>query len=320
VRRTLRLVFWCVWGLWLGFPDALVGSSSPVASEPGSTTFQPPLFAFAQSLFAAGEYYRAIGEFQRFLFFQPHHPLVAEAQLTLGLALFCGERWVPAFEVFRRVGRTAPDGAMRAEAAVWMAETHAHGGDQAEAIRLFQELIRQYPQSPFAQRAAYLIGWGYVQQRRWPEAHEAFAQVEATSPYDASAERLASALAVPPELPHRSPTVARILSTVIPGTGQIYTGQTLDGLIGLGVHGALIAGTIASVGAGLEGAAGISAFFTWGFYRTQMSNAATLATDFNAQAEQRFIGQLAAQEGPFLNAYARPIPCMPSAPWPTRRP
>jgi TolA-binding protein/TM2 domain-containing membrane protein YozV len=320
VRRFLRLVFWCLWGLWLSLPAALVGSSPPDASQPGSTASQPPLFAFAQALFAAGEYYRAIGEFQRFLFFQPQHPLAAEAQLTLGLALFCGERWLPASEVFRRVARTAPDSAKRAEAALWMAETQARGGDQAEAIRLFQELIRQYPESRFAQRAAYLIGWGHVQQRRWPEARDAFAQVDATSPYGASAERLASVLAAPPELPHRSPAVARTLSTAIPGAGQIYTGHTLDGLIGLGLHGALIAGTIASVGAGLEAAAGISAFFTWGFYRTQMSNAATLATDFNAQAEQRFIGQLVAQEGPFFNAHARPIPCMPSAPWPTRRP
>jgi len=319
VRRILALVL-CLWGLWSSPPAAPAASPPLVPSRPALTTPQPPLFAFAQSLFAAGEYYRAIGEFQRFLFFQPHHPLAPEAQLTLGLALFCGERWVPAFEVFRRVARTAPDDAVRAEASMWMAETHARGGDQAEAIRLLQELMRQYPQGPTAERAAYLIGWGYVQQGRWPEARDAFARVDATSPYHASAERLAAALATPPELSHRSPTVARVLSTVVPGSGQIYAGHTLDGLIGLGLHGALIAGTIASVGAGLEAAAGVGAFFTWGFYRTQRSNAATLAQDFNARAEQRFIGQLAAQEGPFLNAYARPIPCLPSAPWPTRRP
>jgi tetratricopeptide (TPR) repeat protein len=258
-----------------------------------------------------GDYYRAIGEFQRFLFFQPGHPLVPEAQLTIGLAFFCGERWLRAFEVFQRVRGTTPDTAMRAEAALWMAETHAHGGDQLQAMRLFQELMRQYPESPLAQRAAYLIGWSDVRQRRWAEAREAFARVDAASPYHASSERLAAALAIPPELPHRSPTVARVLSTVLPGTGQIYTGHTLDGLIGLGLHGALIAGTVGAVGAGLEVAAGIGAFFTWGFYRTQMSNAATLAQDFNTQAEERFIGQLAAQEGPFLHAYVRSLPCMP---------
>jgi tetratricopeptide (TPR) repeat protein len=278
------------------------------------------MFAFAQSLFATGEYYRAIGEFQRFLFFQPGHPLTSEAQLTIGLAFFCGERWLQAFEVFRRVTRTAPDAAMRAETALWMAETHARGGDQMEAIRLFQELIRQHPESVIAQRSAYMIGWGYLRQRRWTEARDVFAQVSAPSPYHASGKRLAAALANPPELPHRSPTVAKMLSTVIPGTGQIYTGHTLDGLIGLGLHGALIAGTIGAVGAGLEGAAGISAFFTWGFYRTQRSNAATLAQDFNTLAEERFIGQLAAHEGPFLHAYARPIPCMPSSPLPSLHP
>jgi TolA-binding protein len=320
LRGIRERVLWFLWGMCLSLPGTL-GSASPLASpHVVSPAPQPPLFAFAQSLFAAGEYYRAIGEFQRFLFFQPGHPLTSEAQLTIGLAFFCGERWLQAFEVFRRITGTAPDSARRAEAALWMAETHARGGDQMQAIRLFHELIRQYPESSIAQRAAYMIGWGYLRQRRWTEARDAFAQVDAISLYHASGERLAAALATPPELPHRSPTVARILSTVLPGTGQIYTGHTLDGLIGLGVHGALIAGTIGAVGAGLEGAAGLGAFFTWGFYRTQMSNAATLANDFNAQAEERFIGQLAAQEGPFLHAYARPLPCMPSPLLPSLRP
>jgi tetratricopeptide (TPR) repeat protein len=229
----------------------------------------------------------------------------------MGLAFFCGERWLQAFEVFRQVTRGIPDASMRAEAALWMAETRARGGDHVEAARLFREVIRQYPGSAMAQRAAYLIGWAYLRQRQWTEAHEAFVQVDARSSYRASGERLAAALDPPPELPQRSPTVARLLSTVLPGTGQIYTGHTVDGLIGLGLHGALIVGTTGAVMAGLEGAAGISAFFTWGFYQTQMANAAVLAQDFNVQAAERFIGQLTAQEGPFLHAYSRPIPCKP---------
>ncbi len=310
--RILLLVLWCHGGLWLSLPAAHASPSPLTPPQLSSADSQPALFGFAQSLFAAGEYYRAIGEFQRFLFFHPHHPLASEAQLTIGLAFFCGERWLPAFEVFRQVTRATPDASMRAEAALWMAETRARGGDQVEAMRLYQELMRQHSGSVVAQRAAYLIGWGHLRQRQWTEAREAFAQVEVKSLYRPSGERLAAVLASPPELPQRSPTVARLLSTVLPGTGQIYTGHTLDGLIGLGLHGALIAGTTGAVMAGLEGAAGIGAFFTWGFYRTQMSNAAILAQDFNAQAQERFIGQLAAQEGPFLHAYLRPLPCLPS--------
>ena len=309
--RILLLALWCHGGLWLSLPAAHASPAPLAPPRLSSAAPQPPLFGFAHSLFAAGEYYRAIGEFQRFLFFPPQHPLVSEAQLTVGLAFFCGERWLQAFEVFRQVARATPDAPIRAEAALWMAETRARGGDQVEAIRLYQALTRQYSGSAMAQRAAYLIGWGYLRQRQWAEAREAFARIDAENPYRASGERLAALLDPPPELPHRSPTAARVLSTVLPGAGQIYTGHTLDGLIGLGLHGALIAGMTGAVMAGLEGAAGIGAFFTWGFYRTQMSNAAVLAQDFNAQAQERFIGQLAAQEGHFLNAYVRPLPCIP---------
>jgi tetratricopeptide (TPR) repeat protein len=298
----------------MGLSAALAGPTLTGAAEPGQLEPAPALFAFARALFAEGEYYRAIGEFQRFLFFvQPEHPLVPEAQLTIGLAYFCGERWLPAFEVFRRVTSSAPDPDLRAQAALWMAEAQAHGGEPSGAVRLLEELVRQYPTTHIGYRAAYLIGWGYLWQRRWAEAHDAFARISVTSPYDVSGQRLAAALASTPELPHRSPAVAKFLSTVLPGGGQMYTGHALDGLIGLGLHGALIAGTVGAAGAGLEGAAGIGVFFTWGFYRTQRANAASLAADFNSQVEERFIGQLAAQEGPFLHAYVRPLPCMPTS-------
>jgi tetratricopeptide (TPR) repeat protein len=297
---------------------AVPSPPTPLPSKAGDQT--PPFFAFAQSLFDAGEYYRAIGEFQRFLFFEPEHPLVVQAQLTIGMAFFCGERWLQASELFRQVARTAPTLSTQQEAALWMAESRAHNGDHAEAIRLYSGLVRQSSQRVIVERAAYLIGWSRLWQRQWSEARADFAQVAPQSPYRHSAERLASALTPPPELPRRSPTVAQILATVLPGAGQIYVGNTLDGLIGLGLHAALIAGTTGAVSAGLEGAAGIGAFFTWGFYQTQWSNAAASARDFNAQAEERFIGQLAAQESYSLNAFLRPLPCSPSTSLPPQRP
>jgi TolA-binding protein len=312
MRRIPWLALWLYGGMWLNLPAALASASAVVPPHLSPEAAPPPLFAFGQALFDAGEYYRAIGELQRFLFFQPQHQLASKAQLTIGLAFFCGERWVQAFEVFRRVTRATPDPSIRAEAALWMAESRAHGGDQEEAMRLFQELMRQYPGSAIAQRAAYLTGWSYLRRRQWTEARQAFAQIDAKSPYRASAERLVETLDPPPELPHRSPVVARLLSTLLPGSGQIYTGHMLDGLIGLGFHGGMIAGTTGAVMAGLQGAAGIGAFFTWGFYQSQMANAANSARNFNAQAEERFIDQLAAQERPTLQAYRRALPCSPS--------
>jgi TolA-binding protein len=318
--KPFLFMLWFIPGLCLSVSPAFAGALAAPSSSSGSGNTAPPLFAFALSLFEAGDYYRAIGEFQRFLFYQPEHPLASQAVLTIGLSFFCGERWLQAFEVFRRVARAAPDPSISQEAALWMAETRARSGDHADAIRLYQELRRQYPETALAERADYLIGWSQMWQRQWPEARETFAQVDTRSPYRASAERLAAGLDPPPVLPQRSPTVARLLSTVLPGAGQIYTGDTLDGLIGLGLHGALIAGATGAALAGLEGAAGIGAFFTWGFYRTQMSNAAARARDFNVQAEERFIGQLATQERPFLNAYPRALPCSQSSSPPSAHP
>lgn len=310
--RTLAvLTAWVLCGIAISLPCAHAGQSAADWSHPQTEAVEapPPLFAFAQWLFETGEYYRAVGEFQRFLFFQPQHALTSQAQLRIALAYFCGERWLQAFEVFRQVTRVAADPAVREMAALWMAEAQARRGTHEEALRGYREVMAAYPGTPTAARAAYLIGWSLLWLRQWEEARQAFAAIAAPSPYYASAQRLASVLEPPPALPYRSPTVARVLSTVLPGAGQIYSGNTVDGLIGLGVHGALIAGTSGAILAGLEGAGGIGAFFTWGFYRAQMGNAAADAHAFNVQAEACFIEQLAAQERRFLQAYLMPIPC-----------
>jgi tetratricopeptide (TPR) repeat protein len=307
------LLAWLLHGIFSGAPPILADQPPLPSQGLGSVSATSPLFGFAQSLFEAGEYYRAIGEFQRFLFFQPEHPLASEAQLKIGLGFFCGERWVPAFEIFRQVAQAAPDPSIRPVATLWMAETRAQSGDYPQALRLYQGVMTEYPGTPVAERAAYLIGWSLLRQRQWAQARAVFAEVDAKSFYHPSAQRLAAALNPPPILPQRSPMLARVLSTVLPGAGQIYTGHALDGLIGLGVHGALIAGATGAAMAGLEGAAGVDAFFTWGFYQTQMSNAAASAREFNVQAEERFIGRLAAQERAFLSAHLPPVPCAPSA-------
>ena len=309
MSRIATVTMWILCGLIVSVPIALSGQTQSIVPRHESTEAPPRLFAFAQSLFDAGEYYSAVGEFQRFLFFHPQHPLASQAQLHIALAYFCGERWLQALEVFRQVTRVAADPSIREVAALWAAEAMAKRGTHAEAIRLHRDVTTTYRGRPTAKRAAYLLGWSLLWLRQWEEARQAFAAIAETSPYHASAQRLAAALDPLPVLPRRSPTVARVLSTVLPGAGQMYSGDTIDGLIGLGVHGALIAGTTGAILAGLEGAGGIGAFFTWGFYRAQMGNAANSAEMFNVQAEERFIGQLAAQERRFLLAYIIALPC-----------
>lgn len=295
----------------MSLPYANAEDASPSSHLTSSFDVTPPVFGFARALLHEGEYYRAIGEFQRFLFAHPEHPLASEAQLHIATAFFCGERWLQAFELFRRIAQATPDTPMGQRAALWMAETRARGADHPTALRLYQEVIARFPGTPTAQRAAYMLGWSLLRQGHWSEAHAAFADVGAESPYHPSAQRIAAALDPPPALPRRSPALARALSLVLPGAGQVYTGKPVDGIIGLGVHGALIAGTTEAVLAGLEGAAGLGAFFAWGFYRTQLSNAAASAREFNAQAVERFIEQLASQGRTFITMEDMSIHCPP---------
>lgn len=266
--------------------------ASAYCDEPARADDGSRLYAFGEHLFSEGEYYRAITEYMRLLFFYPDHNLAQRAQIRIGAAYQMGEQWDDAITHFQRVADRGTDELLNACGAFELAVTCYLQGKYALAANEFDFFLEDYAESPLADRARYLRGWAYLDAGRYEKAIEAFREVEPGSPYGVKAKLLAGEIAKIPNLPKKSPTLAGIISGVIPGGGQVYVGRILDAGLTLLVNAVLIAAAVESFGAGIPIVGGIVAFIESGFYIGNIFGAITGANKRNLDARNEFVANL----------------------------
>jgi len=96
--------------------------------------------------------------------------------------------------------------------------------------------------------------------------------------------------------PRRSPTLAAVLSSFVPGSGEIYTGRTGPGLLALVVTaGSLAWAIVAARGDDWVSASVIVSTLFWRFYNGSRANAVAFADQYNVAARQRRIAGLSDQ-------------------------
>lgn len=187
---------------------------------------------FARSLDAEGDYYRAIGEYKRFLYLYPDSPLADEARFAIGRAYVHGEQPDAAEAHFLSLAVLSPEWKDRAQLELGWAR-YASGRSEAAILSLRSFLRWTGSQSPAdTDRARYLLGWALLAEDRGEEALDAFTSVSSLhekGPLTEAARRW-------PALPRKSPVLAGLLS-IVPGAGHLYIGEPLVGLAALGWNG-----------------------------------------------------------------------------------
>ena len=91
-----------------------------------------------------------------------------------------------------RLAWGAKDGEVRAEALLLEGHVHQEGGKPSEAVMVLRRLTQEYPTSPFANDAFFLIGQIHFEARRWSRALEAFKMVGTAVPGDPAATNAAA--------------------------------------------------------------------------------------------------------------------------------
>jgi TolA-binding protein len=253
------------------------------------------ILAFADALFRDGDYFRAITEYKRFLFLHPADARAAQVQLQIGLAYLHGQQWEEARRTFEHLAQQHPDAVIGREAAFLVGETAYQQGRYRQAIEAFRPLIEGDQQTATSERARYRLGWSYLRARQWPEAAGAFAAIDPASPLFAAAQALGQAAREAEHLPRKSPTLAGLLSAVIPGTGHFYTERLRDGAIALLLNGAFLVAGLEAVQAGHEAAAGVLFFFEAAWYAGSIYGAVNAAHKFNRDTEDQFLQELERQ-------------------------
>src|SRR5215510_3200367 len=286
--------------LWTESPG-VCQSMGPLWQQLSASTIAPietvsfsadQLLIFAEQLMREGEYFRAITEYRRFLFYYPDDPRRAMAHFSIGLAFYRGESYVEALQTFQEVTQRYPNTAYGKQAWLWQGESLIRQGRYATAEQLYTEIAESFPHERIGQQARYQRAWTLLYRRQWRDAATQFQQVAPDSDLYQSAQLLAQEALVGERLPTKSPVLAGIFSGLIPGSGQLYNGRLGDALLAFFLNTLFIIGAVEAVHSDAPAVAGILSFFEAGWYAGNVYGAINGAHKYNRHATEIFLRNL----------------------------
>jgi tetratricopeptide (TPR) repeat protein len=219
------------------------------------------VWGHAEALLAEGEYFRAVTEYKRLLYFFPAGRHVAAARQRIGEALLRGGEARAAGEHF---------GQLLAGAAPGERDAALYGRALARL-----ELGRDQP---------YRL--------RVPAIAAGLADLRAISPGSpekARVEGFARALEAPADVPSRSPWLAGGLSAVLPGAGSLYVGRYAEASLAFFANALLIATTVTAFQEHQPALGAVTGVAALAFYGGAIYAAANGAQKFNDRAQDAYL-------------------------------
>jgi len=242
------------------------------------------IWDFAQHLYRQGDYYRAITEYERLLFFYPQHALSPQARLQIGLCYMGGEHWQEAIDYFLTLKQLNLPENIRQLVLYNLAESYYAINNNANARQTLRDLIAEFPDSPVTNQAYYLLGRTYLKNGMWEEAAREFARIR----QGLDTQQLERETLKGKDLPYKSPSLAGGLSAALPGLGQLYAGQKQDAAVAFILNGLFIWGAVESFQRKQWAVGGIVAFFETGWYGGNIYSAMGSAHKYNRRLEEDF--------------------------------
>ena len=189
--------------------------------------------AFADSLFQEGDYLNAAHEYKRLLFLNPDAPQIDFIAFRVAASYQNAGKLENAIHAYQLLIDTYPKSILVERAKNNIAQCHVLSGDSEQGLASLKRFLSEHQESSLAPRAHFTIGMLHADQGEWEQASRVWSNVYSTypdTPFAEVSDRLARTLKNVDTLPHRSPTVAGVLSALVPGSGQVYSGRTVDGL------------------------------------------------------------------------------------------
>lgn len=188
---------------------------------------------FADSLFQEGDYLNAAHEYKRLIFSGPDAPQIDFIAFRVAASYQNAGKLENAIRAYQLLIDTYPKSILVARAKNNIAQCRVLLGDSAQGIASLKRFLSEHKESSLAPRAHFTIGMLHVDKGEWTEASRVWNEVFLTypeSPFAKVSDRFARTVKDIDTLPRRSPTVAGVLSALVPGSGQVYSGQTMNGL------------------------------------------------------------------------------------------
>jgi len=243
--------------------------------------------ALGDSLLKHGFDAQAVQEFRRSLWLaNPVDTSAGLAHLRLGLSLAAGNQLFAAAEELRAAGRISPELAEPAQTA--LAGYYAHGKRYDLATFELSDLLVFTRDSLRRASLNSAIGWLHLQEGDVASAASSYDQ--------AGVPGVAKSLRFAKPAPIRSSTLAAVMSSFVPGSGEVYAGRPATGLLAFAITaGSLVWAVTAAKSDDWMSASVIVSTLFWRFYNGSRANAVAFADEYNSAARHRRIARLSAQ-------------------------
>jgi tetratricopeptide (TPR) repeat protein len=265
---------------------------SVVAQPVAAAEREDLLWEFADQLYQEQDFYRALSEYQRFLFLFPNDPRVPEAELRIGRCYRREGKFQKAFShLIRLHNRRAEEPAGR-EALLEMVKIREEQGRYPEAIYWAKQFIERYPDYGDIDTVYLRLAWLQIDSGKFEEAITTLELLQPESTYYPRVRSLRQALEQRPETAKKSPAVAGTLSAVLPGSGHLYAGRPGQAASSFLLNALFITGAVLAFQNDSPVLGGILVFFELGWYTGGIRSAAQAAREENQRQERKFRKEL----------------------------
>ena len=246
----------------------------------------------ADYFFQEGDYYRAITEYKRFLFFFPQNVRAAEAYWKIARSYFHGKKWDEAISASNDLIKKFPFSPHKAEALLLSGLCFKEKKDYSQARFFFQKAKAEAADAALADEAQWQIAATYLKEEKWKEASAEYKKIRENSKLYPQSDHLAQGLDRIHEIPQKSPATAGILAALLPGSGHLYCERYRDAAIAFLLNGAFIWGMVEAFDQKNYVVGGILTFFELGWYSGTIYSAVSSAHKYNQREKQEYLDHL----------------------------
>jgi tetratricopeptide (TPR) repeat protein len=248
-------------------------------------------FEFAEQYFQRGEFYRAIGEYERFIYFFPLSDKVPLARYMIGLSYLRGERYEEAIQAFNALIEEYQHTEYALKSYLGVSKAYALLKHYDMALTTLDNLITIGPDQQIRDEAHYQKGWVYLEMGMWEKARDGFEKISPENREKYNVKQILIELKKRRPIRQKSPTMAGLLA-IIPGAGHLYCDRKRDALISFLLNGAMIYAAYEAFDHDLDALGGVITLFELGFYSGNIYSAVSSAHKYNGNERNRFLNYL----------------------------
>lgn len=183
----------------------------------------------ADDLFSAGFYDEAITEYKRFAFFNPGNQSASFVHYKAAIAYREQGKWAESITQLHHAINWVQDDSIRNRWQLVLANTYIVSGNYSAAEIILLRLQAFSRWADIRKGAFFFRGIAGIYSYRWKSAQEAFKEYFDEYPDSSLQVMVDSLLLSGQQQKYKSPIMARMLSTFLPGAGQFYAGDIKNG-------------------------------------------------------------------------------------------